>query len=464
MSEKKKKCDKGNNNIPIHNLFDYSDTTTDFSECERLSESKLEQQLPCFSEYEPEYKLNSLMDSRLNDHLYGVYSSKCTETVSFMRTWTGFFVRQYRTKISQRVKPYLDSKKLSLDSWLMSVKHGQRGDIMLVYILSIMKGLHMCIHLKNGKTWSTPRAVPIHHMELMHRCDIILAYFSYGIYLQLVKRPLPISQHIVLGTILCDNPEVLNKLLLGKQELPKKKHVKKAVIATAGSQADLPRVEQDLRIDTSTRRLHKNSSTTQEPSACQTITSPTRSAPTTMTLGQKSCESSVNLDLPFSPLTGTTDKVTTLTTPEDTSFPGITASALPGTSSLKSEKPDHNVLVPLTPSTGQVRKHNLRKCLVSISRLTTADIMKYTRASMVKPLSIVLHKLPLNPSQIVRVVSLKAIVTHSKDPTSIKHTDRRHKVPKHKISGHPQSNKHVFHVKHHVLRKRTRKLYLNAGS
>ena len=158
-----------------------------------------------------------------------------------------------------------------------------------------------------------------------------------------------------------------------------------------------------------------------------------------MTLGQKSCESSVNPDLPFPPLTGTADKVTTLTTPEDTSFPGITASALPGTSSLKSEKPDQNVLVPLTPSTGQVRNHNLRKCLVSITRLTTADIMKYTRASVVK---------------------LKATVTHSKDPTSTKHTDQQHKVPKHKISGHPQSNKHLFHVKHQVLHKHTRKLYL----
>ena len=124
MSVKKKKCYKNKDNIPFHNLFDYSDTIADFSECEKLLKSEIEQQLPCFSEYEPECKLNSLMDSHLNDHLYGVYSTKCSETVSFMRTWTGFFVRQYRTKISQRVKPYLDSKKLSLDDWLMSVKQG----------------------------------------------------------------------------------------------------------------------------------------------------------------------------------------------------------------------------------------------------------------------------------------------------------------------------------------------------
>ena len=254
MSVKKKKHDKEKDNIPFHNPFDYSDTIADFSECEKLLESDIEQQLPCFSEYEPECKLNSLMDSHLNDHLYGVYSTKCSETVSFMRTWTGFFVRQYRTKISQRVKPYLDSKKLSLDDWLMSVKQSRRGDIMLIYILSIMKGLHTCIHLKNGKTWSTLRAVPIHHTELMRRCDIHLMYFGFGIYLQLIKRPHPIPQYTVVGTIQCDNPDVLKKLLLGKQELPQRKHLKKAASATAGSQVDLPRVEQELRIATTSKQ------------------------------------------------------------------------------------------------------------------------------------------------------------------------------------------------------------------
>ena len=123
------------------------------------------------------------MDSQINDHLYSVYSTKRSETISFMRTWTGFFVRQYRTKISKRVKLYLDSKKLNLDDWLMSVKQGRRGDIMLIYILSIMKGIHMCIHLKNGKTWSTLRAIPIHHTELIRICDIHLTYFGFGIYL-----------------------------------------------------------------------------------------------------------------------------------------------------------------------------------------------------------------------------------------------------------------------------------------
>ena len=142
---------KGRNDIPFHNHFEYSDIIDDFNESDRVTETELDI-LPCFCEYELEYKLNSLNDSHLNDHLYIVFSTKRKETVSFMRTWTGFFIRQHRTKLSQKVQPYLNSKKLSLDEWLMSVKHGRRGDILLVYALSIMKGLHTCIHLKNGKT------------------------------------------------------------------------------------------------------------------------------------------------------------------------------------------------------------------------------------------------------------------------------------------------------------------------
>ena len=222
---------------------------------------------------------------------------------------------------------------------------------MLVYILSIMKGLHTCIHLKNDKTWSTLRAVPIHHTELMCRCDIHLTYFGFGIYLQWVKQPQPIPQYTVVGTIECDNPDVLNKLLLGKQEHPQKKHLKKGANAAAGSQADLPRVEQELGIATSSRQQHGNQSTMQDSNIQQTIILPNKSK---MTREQKSSESSDNPDQPFSLLTGTTDKVTTQITPEDTSLSNTTCS-LPRTSVPKYEKSDYSVPIPSTSSSSQFR-------------------------------------------------------------------------------------------------------------
>ena len=155
-----------------------------------------------------------------------------------------------------------------------------------------------------------------------------------------------------------------------------------------------------------------------------------------MTREQKSSEPNVNLDQPHSLLTGITDKATTQANLGDKSLSGTTTCTLPGTSLPKYENPDYSVSIPSTSSPSQVREHNIRNCSVSIFRLTTEVIMKYTKAPIVK---------------------LKAIVPH--DPTSSKHTNLW-PVSKHKISGHPQSNKHIFHVKHHILRKRTRKLYL----
>ena len=98
------------------------------------------------------------------------------ETVQFMHTWVGFFVKQYCTKITTIVKNYLDSKKLSMDGWLSVVKQGHRGDTMTVYILSVIKGVQTCIHLKNRKVWSTLHTTLLHHDELITRCDMHLVY------------------------------------------------------------------------------------------------------------------------------------------------------------------------------------------------------------------------------------------------------------------------------------------------
>ena len=81
---------------------------------------------------------------------------------------------------SQRL---LGDQKLTLDGWLSAIKYGRWGDIMTVYVLSLMKGLQTCIHLRNGKVWSTLHATPILHNELIERCEMHLAYLGFGILL-----------------------------------------------------------------------------------------------------------------------------------------------------------------------------------------------------------------------------------------------------------------------------------------
>ena len=446
---------KGRNNIPFHNQFKYSDIIDVFNESERITETELDT-LSCFCEYELEYKLNSLNGSRLNDHLYVVFSTKRKETVSFIRTWMGIFVRQHRTKLSQRVQPYLNSKKLGLDEWLMSVKHGCREDIMLVYVFSIMKGLHMCIHLKNGKTWSTLRAVPIHHEELMSRCDMHLTYFGFGIFLRLIRQQHPILD--ILGTIYSDHPNVLNELTLGKQDLnracpsPSTKSRKPASTAV-GSASDLPRLECELKSITSAPCTLGTMSTEVTPKSKK---------PANTAAGNASCLPRLEREL-INITSTSTPCMPSIMSVEATSKISVTiGGALPGTTTLSASTnttstafhmPTSRQLSATSVKQGNIK---LREFCVKAKRLTESDIAKYTtqRKTLAKPLKLVLHKLPLVPTQSVKVATPKIsseptlysstrLHTSRKGKDKVAHTKQPNLVrPKCKISGHPSGDKH----------------------
>ena len=112
---------------------------------------------------------------------------------------------------------------------------------------------------------------------------------------------------------------------------------------------------------------------------------------------------------------------------------------------------------------------------VNVTRPTEADIYKYTAGSQitVKPVKLILHKLPLVPSKSVNVAPPKVVVestisTLIEGPApkkvSVKMITKsklvqRTDVPKCKISGHPSSiRQYTFQVRSHVLKKRVRKL------
>ena len=104
--------------------------------------------------------------------------------------------------------------------WLAAVKQGRRGDIMTVYILSLIKGVQTCIHLCKGKGWSTLYATPLHHVKLIDRCKIHLAYLGFAIFLRLVRHPPPMPKINILGTIHSDGPATLHELASTTTVLP----------------------------------------------------------------------------------------------------------------------------------------------------------------------------------------------------------------------------------------------------
>ena len=135
----KKKSADSDDNIPNYSDYEYTETIKTFTESDKLLESKL-YTLEWYGEYKLEVPLNNFSDTMLNDHLYTMYERKQLETPELMRKLVGFFVCQYKNKLTAHIKDYLQSKKLTLDDWLKSVKDNRHGDILCVYFLSMVTG------------------------------------------------------------------------------------------------------------------------------------------------------------------------------------------------------------------------------------------------------------------------------------------------------------------------------------
>ena len=207
--QRKKKSSALEQPVPNFTGHDYSDVVGDFSEHDRLMESDISQ-LICSDEYQLEQTLNSFNDSELNDHLYHLFYCKKTKNIALMRRWISYYVRQYPKQIIAKAKPYLDSKKLTLEDWLRCVRDGRCGDILCVFLLSLSTGIHTVIHLKINKLWSTLKMIPATHSELLNICDQHLAYLGFRIFLRLEQKPIQVQ---ILGTITGADHETQQLLL-----------------------------------------------------------------------------------------------------------------------------------------------------------------------------------------------------------------------------------------------------------
>ena len=181
-----------------------------------------------------------------------IFQKKGLETPALICKLVSFFVCHYKWPLTVQVQDYLDSKKLTLDEWLNSVKNNRRGDILYLYFLSMVTGRHTCVHLKNGVMWSTLKAVPMPHNEHVSRCDLHLVYLGFGTFLHLIPRPnIEVKEMPVLGHITNDDPNVkqeLIKMAVKQEKIGETSTTSSATTATAsaGSASQLTRVESEL--------------------------------------------------------------------------------------------------------------------------------------------------------------------------------------------------------------------------
>ena len=136
-----------------------------------------------------------------------------------------------------------------MDEWLNSVTMNRCGDILCVFLLSIVTGCHACIHLKNGCMWSTLHTVPVDHDEHVNLCDLHLVYLGFGAFLRLVPRPaldLKESNLPILGYVVGEDPET--QLELTRKAIKEEPSHSRTATVAAGSTQQLSRVERELNM------------------------------------------------------------------------------------------------------------------------------------------------------------------------------------------------------------------------
>ena len=164
------------------NPWEFEDTLTPMNE--DLSLTKLELgELECRSNYSIRLLLNT--KENCNDILYKIYGEEINKSPGFMRNWIRLYTMTNKKKLEQLSRNFLDSTNTNLTAWIKGLRSGTKGNLLSLYLLSLLTGTHCCIHLKQNKIWSTLKEKPHTHLELMQRCNVHLAYMGYNNFIQL---------------------------------------------------------------------------------------------------------------------------------------------------------------------------------------------------------------------------------------------------------------------------------------
>ena len=144
------------------------------------------------------YTIRCLQDSDMDntDFLYKLFGDQVEKSPKFMRSC----VKQYATTniewVEKLSKAYLDSIGITTKNWIQGIKNGVIGNILDLYMLSKITGVHCYVHLKEKNYWSTLKDPPTMHDEFMQRCNVHLVYLGNNTYIELVLRTASVSYNI----------------------------------------------------------------------------------------------------------------------------------------------------------------------------------------------------------------------------------------------------------------------------
>ena len=152
-----------------------------------------------------------------NDNLYSVFAHRIGESVTFICQWLKFFALMNKKNLNLQATDYMASKGLNFDTWLGSIDDGCKGDVFTLFCLCMLQDVHATVHLRNGKYWTSMKEPSSDHYINIEHSHIHLAYLGRGLYIELVKRDIPLQiitgaskDLIVLGTLESEERSILD--------------------------------------------------------------------------------------------------------------------------------------------------------------------------------------------------------------------------------------------------------------
>ena len=184
--------------------------------------------LNCRSNYCIKSVTRGYTEKSKDDEVYRIYGSLVNQGVKFMRQWVRCFALTRKKYVTNLARDYLKEKNIKLNAWIVGIKNGDCADILALFLLNVVTGVHSFVHTKHG-IWSTLHDNIANHQEYIQRCNLHLCYLGNGIYVELVPRmetvpfeifgvtdPVNISmdaQPVAIGTITSDEKDTITELL-----------------------------------------------------------------------------------------------------------------------------------------------------------------------------------------------------------------------------------------------------------
>ena len=231
-------------------------------------------ELECRLDYAIKCDIQAMFGPEQNDELFRIYGEQVDKDSLFMRNWVRLYIITNKNHIQKMASTYFQSINSNLTTWMKELKNGNKGDVLALYVLSVITGVHCFIHLSQNKYWTSLKEVPNTHLEFMQRCNIHLAYFGQGTFIELKLRTTMVNYKlfgvdqlvqieekspVVIGTLTCEEDITLDILLDQSPHLPRKSE--KCAKPMMQIHTSPKRIKRKLRSNTQTLVKHNKDET-----------------------------------------------------------------------------------------------------------------------------------------------------------------------------------------------------------